>query len=321
MHPGGGTPQPTGRTAFVLTGGGSLGAAQVGMVAALADRGITPDLLVGTSVGAVNAAHLAGPGAWSDRVAELSELWARMRRSDVFAVEPRRWLRAGTGSSPSLFSGAPLRRLLGDHVGYQLIEEASRDLAVTATDVVTGAALVLQTGPVVDAVAASAALPGLLPPVAWEGRPLVDGAVGHPRSLVHADARGVDDIYLLPAGYPCAGAPPVGALAVALTALTLLLHGRLLDEVDRYAGRARLHVVPPLCPLAVSPADFSRADELIERTRASTSVWLRHESAAESGSRSAVLGFHDAHHAVSSGPHGQTHGQAPHQTQQGSVVA
>ncbi|MDT0215341.1 patatin-like phospholipase family protein [Rothia sp. ARF10] len=287
---------PPRRTAFVLTGGGSLGAVQVGMVAALQDHGITPDVLVGTSVGAVNAAHLAGPGPWPDRVGELTELWLRLRRSDVFAVDPRRWLRAGTGSSPSLFSGAPLRRLLAGHLGYRALEEAQRGLAVTATDVVTGAGPVLDRGPVVDAVAASAAVPGLLPPVAWRGRALVDGAVGHPAALDHADRRGVDDIYLLPAGYPCAGREPSGALAIALTALTLLLHTRLVDEVDRYAGDARLHVVPSLCPLAVSPADFTRADELIERTRAHTSVWLRHDEVRDpEPSSTAGLALHGPH--------------------------
>ena len=81
------------RTAFVLTGGGSLGAVQVGMMAALHDHGVVPDVLVGTSVGAVNAAHLAGPGPWSDRVGELTELWLGLRRSDVFALDPRRWAR------------------------------------------------------------------------------------------------------------------------------------------------------------------------------------------------------------------------------------
>lgn len=284
------------RTAFVLTGGGSLGAVQVGMMAALHDHGVVPDVLVGTSVGAVNAAHLAGPGPWSDRVGELTELWLGLRRSDVFALDPRRWVRAGNGSAPSLFSGGPLRRLLAGHLGYPTLEEAHRGLAVTATDVVTGAGLVLDRGPVVDAVAASAAVPGVLPPVAWLGQALVDGAVGHPAALDHADGRGVDDIYLLPAGYPCAGREPTGALAVALTALTLLLHTRLTDEVDRYAGDARLHVVPPLCPLAVSPADFTRADELIERTRASTSLWLRRElERGEDRSDATALALHDPH--------------------------
>lgn len=89
-----------GRTAFVLTGGGSLGAVQVGMMQALHERGTTPDLLVGTSAGALNAAYLAGPGTTSERLGSLAELWAATRRRDVFPVEPLRWLGAATRGAP-----------------------------------------------------------------------------------------------------------------------------------------------------------------------------------------------------------------------------
>lgn len=283
------------RTAFVLTGGGSLGAVQVGMISALHAHGIEPDLLVGTSVGAINAAHLAGPGALSDRIDELVGLWEGLRRSDIFEVSPHRWLRATTGSTSSFFSGDPLRRLLTSHLGNSFVEVAQRQLAVTATDLVTGEPLVIDHGTVVDAVAASAAVPGLLPPVERGGRTLVDGAVGHPGPLAWADQCGVDDIYLLPAGYPCAGAPPTGALAVALTSLALLLHHQLVDEVSRYAGRARLHVAPPLCPLAVSPADFSQAGDLIERAHETTSTWLEHEDGRELRSPAGFLTVHVQH--------------------------
>lgn len=298
--PGGPAPP---RTAFVLTGGGSLGAVQVGMIAALHESGIEPDLLIGTSAGALNAAHLAGPGALSARIGELARLWAGMRRSDVFVVNPRRWMRAATGAAPSLFSGDPLRRQLEAHLGYSDFTETERGLAVTATDVVTGAGLVIDHGSVVDAVAASAAVPGLLPPVQAEGRTVVDGGVGHPGSLAWADRCGVDDIYLLPAGYPCAGTPPEGALAVALTALALLLHRQLVDEVDRYAGRARLHVAPPLCPLSISPADFSRSGALIERAHQTTTAWLEHEDEVdERRSPTGVLAFHGPHDGHTSTP-------------------
>jgi NTE family protein len=268
----------TGGTAFVLTGGGSLGAVQVGMMAALHERGIDRDLLVGTSVGAVNAAYVAGPGTTGQRLAALADLWAGMRRRDVFVADPGRWLRAAVGGSASFFSAAPLRLLLKNHLGYHAFEEARLRLYVTATDLVTGAALLLDSGPVVAAVTASAAVPGLLPPVRLGERTLVDGAVGHAGTLAHADAQGVADIYLLPAGYPCAGPPPVSALGAALTALSLLLHPQLIEEVRAYTGWARLHVLPPLCPLAASPADFSHADSLRLRAHATTREWLDHPS-------------------------------------------
>jgi NTE family protein len=300
----------SGGTAFVLTGGGSLGAVQVGMMTTLHEHGIHPDLLIGTSVGAVNAAYLAGPGTTAQRVGELAALWSGMRRRDVFVPDPRRWARAAFGGTTSMFSAEPLRRLLELHLGYDAFEDARLGLAVTATDIVTGGPRFLSSGAVVDAVTASAAVPGLLPPVHRGGRTLVDGAVGHAGALAYAEARGMDDIYLLPAGYPCAGPPPSSALGVGLTALNLLLHRQLIEEVHAYSGRARLHIVPPLCPLAISAADFSQADTLMRRAGASTGRWLdRSDPLTVPAGRTTgngddeVLAFH--------GPHRRAAGPGP----------
>ena len=99
-------------TAFVLSGGGSLGAVQVGMLQALGERGVEPDLLVGTSAGAINAAFVAGHGMKGDALDELAGLWRSLRRRDIFAARPLRGLLAMAGVQPSLFSAEPLRRLV-----------------------------------------------------------------------------------------------------------------------------------------------------------------------------------------------------------------
>lgn len=261
-------------TAFVLTGGGSLGVVQAGMLAALTDHGIEADLLVGTSAGALNAAHLAGPGTTGDRIASLELLWQHVRRRDMFVAQPRRWLAATIGTAPSLFTDAPLRALIERHIGFDRLEDARLPVHVVATDLVTGVGGPLTEGPAVSAVLASAAVPGLLPPVRRQGRTLVDGGVGEFDALRHAEAWGAQDIYLLPAGYPCAGPAPTTALGTSLTALSLLLHRQLLAQVRDYHGRARLHLLPPLCPLAVSPADFTHAPALLRRSYRATSEWL-----------------------------------------------
>src|SRR5688572_5721746 len=219
------------------------------MLAALQDHGIQPDLLVGTSVGALNAAYLAGPGTPRERVASLAVLWRQVRRRDVFVPEPRRWLAATVGAAPSLLSGTRLRALVEHHLGFERLEDARLPVHVVATDLVTGEGIALSGGPSADAVLASAAVPGLLPPVQVHGRTLVDGAVGEFDALRHADDWGATDTYLLPAGYPCAGPAPTSALGTSLTALSLLLHRQLLGQVRDYHGRARLHLLPPLCPL------------------------------------------------------------------------
>lgn len=278
-------------TAFVLTGGGSLGAAQVGALLALEDHGIRPDLLVGTSVGAINAVFLAGPGDHAERLHVLAALWSALHRRDVFVADPRRWLGA-LRSAPSLFDAAPLRRLLETHLGYDDLADARVPTHVVATDLTAGTVQVLSTGDVVGAVLASAAVPGLLPPVTRDGRLLVDGGFGPHVGLGHADRLGADDIYLVPAGYQCAPRrAPTTALGISLTALALLIHVQLLTEVEEYAGHARLHVLPPSCPQTVSPADFRHADELMRRARAASAASLARPSADLSPA--ARIGLHD----------------------------
>ena len=194
----------------------------------------------------------------------LARLWRDMRRHDVFPLDPRRWLGAVRGGQPSMFPGTGLERLLQRHLGYDTFEQARIPVEVTATDLVTGKGLVLGSGSAVSAVRASAAVPGVLPPVVRDGRTLVDGAIGDIDVLAHTAAHGVTDIYLLPAGYPCAGTPPRTALGIALSSLSLLLHRQLIAQVRGYAGVAQLHVVPPLCPLSVSPADFTQTSGLMD---------------------------------------------------------
>ena len=95
-------------TAFVLTGGGSLGAVQVGMLQELSERGVTPDLLVGTSCGALNAAWVAGHGMSSDSLTELAAVWTSLRRSDIFPVDARQVLRGLLGLSPAVTTNRKL---------------------------------------------------------------------------------------------------------------------------------------------------------------------------------------------------------------------
>ena len=262
-------------TAFVLSGGGSLGAVQVGMLQALRDRGIHPDILVGTSVGAVNAAYVAGHGTSDGGLDDLARLWLSLRRSDIFPLQPRRAVLALGGGRPSLFSSFRLRRRVAAELGFRDLADAPVPLHVVTTDLVSGRTVVLTDGDAVSAVLASAAIPGILPPVCRAGRVLVDGGLGDHTEVLRETGSQVDDVYLLPAGFACAltGAPR-SALGVATQALTLLIQERLVSAVTHYASRATLHVLPGLCPVRVSPVDFDHAGELIERARTATGRWL-----------------------------------------------
>ena len=290
-------------TAFVLSGGGSLGAVQVGMLRALGERGVVPDVLVGTSAGAVNAAFVGGHGMSAEALRELAGLWRSLRRRDVFALRPLRGVLAAAGVRPSLFTAEPLRRLVRANLGYRDLLDAQVELHLVTTDLLSGQEVLLSSGDAASAVVASAAIPGVFPPVCRQGRVLVDGGIAEHTAIRHAIDRGADEVYLLPAGYPCAlQAAPATAVGVALQALTLLSQQQLIGEVARYAGPAKLKVLPPLCPLKVSAADFSHADELIIRAHKATGSWLD-SGGPDLPTPQRFLSMHDHNQAAASANH------------------
>lgn len=277
-------------TAFVLSGGGNLGAVQVGMVQALTDRGIVPDLLVGTSVGAVNAAFLAA-GPSPARVEELAKIWAHTGRRDVFPTSPRTAMGAATGRHNHFVDPRALRRLVERSIHYDRIENAPWPLAVVATDVITGAEVVLRHGDVVDAVMASAAIPSVFPPVELDGHVLMDGGVVNNTAISVAGGLGADVIYVLPTGYACSlPHPPTSALGMALHAVSLAIQQRLIADVALWQHQCTLRVVPPLCPVSVAPTDFGQTTVLMERARRATRAWLDQPVPAD---QTSYLGVHE----------------------------
>lgn len=258
-------------TAFVLSGGANLGAAQVGMLAAVAEAGVQPDLVVGTSVGALNGAWVAAGAPLED----LGALWRSLRRSSVFPTNPLLGLLGFSGRSDHLVNNSGLRRILRDNLEFDRLEDAPIPLHVVVTDVLTGAGVLLSSGPAEDSILASAAIPGVLPSVSLDGRAYMDGGVVNNSPISHAIELGADTVWVFATGYSCAlQEKPRSALGMALHATMLIVQQRLLLDVERYAGLIDLRVIPPLCPVAVSPTDFSQADALITRSYALTADWL-----------------------------------------------
>ncbi|MGI8661681.1 MAG: patatin-like phospholipase family protein [Acidimicrobiales bacterium] len=262
------------KVAFVLSGGASLGAVEVGMVQALAAEGIVADVLCGTSVGAVNAAYLAGhPGVAGAE--GLAELWRSITRGHVFPLNPLQGLAGFLGRSDHLVDPGPLTRLIRSNLTFERIEDAAVPLHVVATDVISGHDRVLSSGPALEAILASAAIPGVFPPVVIDGRPYMDGGVTDNTPISHAATLAPDVIYVLPSGHPCSlERAPRGALSMVLQAITVMIGRQLVVDIERYRSMIDLRVVPPLCPLDVLPVDFSHSAELIERARSSTVAWL-----------------------------------------------
>ena len=260
-------------TAFVLSGGGSLGAVEAGMLRALTEHGERADFVVGASAGAINGAYFAADPT-ERGVAKLESIWRGLRRQHVFPLSLRQLLGA-MWRRDYLVESHGLRRLLETHLPYKRLEQASIPIHVVATELITGDEVLLSAGPAVEAVLASTAIPGIFPTVTIEGRELVDGGVSNNAPISTAMKLGADRIIVLPTGFACAlTRAPNGAIGRALHSLNLLVARQLANDIERYGQVISLHVVPALCPMDISSYDYSGCAGLIERACDSTRQWI-----------------------------------------------
>lgn len=260
-------------TAFVLAGGGSLGAIQVGMLAELEAAGVRPDVVVGVSAGAINGAFYAhDPG--SGAIAAMAELWGRVTTREIIGLSWRSVLGV-LGLRDHLASPAGLRGILERHLAYRHFSDTAIPLHVICAELITGREVVLSQGPIIEAIIASAAIPGVFPPVRVAGESLVDGAVAARTPIAIAQRLGARRLIVLPCGFACAGAGVSrNALGRAMHAITLLGARQLRHDFEHYSQQVPIHVVPPLCPLSQSSYDYSRGAGLIASARVSTRAWI-----------------------------------------------
>ncbi|HWD55877.1 MAG TPA: patatin-like phospholipase family protein [Acidimicrobiales bacterium] len=259
------TPQ---RTAFVLAGGGSRGAVQVGMLDELVRRGIRADRVFGASVGAINGAAYAG-NPTPEGIEHMADVWRGIRGTDIF---PR-----GTFDGPwawflkraAVHANTGLRRIIEAGVRFEYLEDAMIPVEVVTTSLTDGRERWIAHGPAVEAILASSAIPSIFPPVTIDGDVLVDGGVVNNVPISRALTAGCDRIYVLLCGplhyHPKAPRRPAEA---ALTAFFVAVHARFVRE---------LAALPPAVEVVVfsgggDPSgqfrDFSATAALIEEGRA-----------------------------------------------------
>ena len=291
----------SGRTAFVLAGGGSLGAVQVGMLKALTRKGIVPDLLVGSSVGAINAAFFARLPT-PEGLKGLERIWLGLQSTDVFPFSPLNSLLALLGKRDHLVSPARLEALIKSELQYERIEDAKIPFHVVATDVLHGTEVCFDRGPLAPALLASAAIPAVFPTVSIEDRYLIDGGVANNTPISSAVKLGASRIIVLATGISCAlEKPPRGVVALAMHALNLLVMRQLLSDIEHFSSHAELIVLPPLCPVTVSSYDFSQTAELMRRSEARTRQWLQQNGLKSRGAPREMFAHQHEH-----GAHGAT---------------
>lgn len=186
-------------TAFVLGGGGAWGAYEVGMLRALLEAGIEPGIVIGTSVGAINgSAFAADPGL--DCVDRLEKVWTELDSGGVFEGSLLSRLGTALRSRTHLYSNETLRRLLRDELGEARIEDLPLPFQCVAASIERASEHWFTAGPVIDAVLASCAVPGLLPPVEIDGAHYLDGGLVDSVPLGRAVQLGARRVFILHAG-------------------------------------------------------------------------------------------------------------------------
>jgi NTE family protein len=252
------------------------------MMHSLAAHGISADMVVGSSVGALNGAYYAGDPTLKG-VLELEAIWRGLTRHDVFPVNWRTLL-GFIRRRDFLIPHDGIQKLIDDHLPYRNLQDAKLPVHIVTTDIVSGDSVVLSEGPAAQAIIASTAIPGAFAPVPYKNFYLADGAISSNTPIKVAVAKGARRLIILPTGYACATqTPPVGALANVLHALTLLIARQLVSELEDLDPSIEFFVVPPLCPLLGSPYDFSRTSDHIERSIRSTDAWLADDGMQKCG--------------------------------------
>lgn len=259
--------------AFVLSGGASIGSVQVGMLRALGEAGVGPDLAVGTSVGAINGAVVAAdPKTAADR---LWSIWSKIRREDVFPGSRRSQAITLLRSRTHVFPHTGLATLIRRNMTHERFEDLALPFAAVATDARTGHPAILRSGPLLPALLASAAIPGIYPTVEIDGNVYVDGGVTSNVPMHEALELGASSVVVLDPGFPChRDVVPHSLPEMLLFTGAVLLRQHALCALPEVARRVPVVCLPSPCPQATSPFDFTHSIEQMERAHTSARDFL-----------------------------------------------
>jgi len=230
--------------AWVLGGGGLRGAAEVGMAKALAAAGIQPDLIVGTSVGSINGAVLASAPI-DLSVVRLEQMWDTMAATSVFSESVMSRIRNLFNHWTHLHSNDPLKKLIDEWVTFDAIEDALVEYQCVAACIESSSEHWFTEGPVRDAILASCALPGVMPPALVNGLHYIDGGVVNSIPVSRAIELGAKEIYVLHVGHiddPLSA--PRHPWEVAMISFEIARRHRFHRELEVLQEGIDVHVMP-----------------------------------------------------------------------------
>lgn len=260
--------------AFVLSGGGNLGAMQVGMLKALAERGIVADHVLGCSVGALNgAAYATDPTVGG--VAALEKAWIGLSDEELM---PSGWIPRSVQlarKGDSLHDNEGLRALTESVIPARRFSELDVPFQCVATRIADAAEVWLSEGPLIPAVLASAALPAVYPAVEIDGHDHIDGGVVNDVPIARAVELGYRKIFILQVGnYDRPRPQPKRPLDVLVQSFWIARRHRFHRDLHNLPSSTRVHVLPTGDHPDVRYNDFSRTEHLIQHAYEATSARL-----------------------------------------------
>jgi NTE family protein len=254
-------------TAFVLAGGGSRGAVQVGMLAELVARGIRADRVFGASVGAINGgAYVSDPTP--EGIERMAGIWRNVTGADIFPRSALDGPWAFLQKRAAVHSNSGVRAIIEAGIDFENLQDAAIPFEVVTTSLTDGRERWIAHGNAVEAILASSAIPSIFPPVIIDGDVLVDGGVVNNVPISRAIAAGCTRIYVLLCGplhyHP---RPPKRPAEAALTAFFVAVHARFVRELAALPPGVEVVVFSGGGEPSAQYRDFSATAELIDEGR------------------------------------------------------
>lgn len=266
------------RTAFVLGGGGVLGATQVGMLRALFDAGVRPDLVLGTSIGSVNGAFIAADPSRAS-VERLAEIWRRIREEGDFLESPIKQAARAAKYRTHFMSTRPLKRLIDEHLTVERIEDLTVPFQCVAAHIESSKARWFTSGPIRPAILASCAVPGMFAPVEIDGQHFLDGGLVHSIPVGRALTLGATEVFVLQVGrieQPLQ--VPTKPWEVASVAFEIARRHRYHEEIDSVPDDVALHVLPSgsssAPKVSLTQGVVARSEERAEQAYLASTAYL-----------------------------------------------
>jgi NTE family protein len=232
------------KVAFVLGGGGLRGAAEVGMIKALAATNVTPDIVVGTSIGSINGV-IAASGPLDQMANQLEGMWSHLESSGVLSDGLMTRMANLVRHRTHMHSNTAMRELLLEWLPYHDFEQLPTSFQCSAACIETSAERWFDSGTLIDAILASCAVPGLLPPVEVDGQHFIDGGVVNSIPISRALHLGATTIYVLHVGnIDTELRLPKNAWDVAFVAFEIARRHRFHHDMEHLPDDIAIHILP-----------------------------------------------------------------------------